>query len=85
MELLAGFPVKLGDGPAEMVTPTGAAIVKALARPAALPLRFVTERIGYGAGTRNLDDRPNVLRLMVGNTAGGLRQRRADRNRGQYR
>jgi pyridinium-3,5-bisthiocarboxylic acid mononucleotide nickel chelatase len=71
IELLAGFPVKLGDGPAEMVTPTGAAIVKALARPAALPLRFVTERIGYGAGTRNLDDRPNVLRLMVGHTASG--------------
>lgn len=68
IELLAGFPVKLGDGAAEMVTPTGAAIVKTLARPAALPLQFVTERIGYGAGTRNLDDRPNVLRLLIGRT-----------------
>jgi len=65
-ELLAGFPVKLGDGAAEMVTPTGAAVVKALARPAALPLAFECERIGYGAGTRTLADRPNVLRMLLG-------------------
>ena len=71
-ELLAGFPVKLGDGAAEMVTPTGAAIVKALARPAAIPLTFAIERIGYGAGTRALDDRPNVLRMMIGKTIGGF-------------
>jgi uncharacterized protein (TIGR00299 family) protein len=71
-ELLAGFPVKLGDGPSEMVTPTGAAIVKALARPAPLPLTFEIERIGYGAGTKHFDDRPNVLRLLVGNTASGF-------------
>ena len=31
----------------------------------------MADRIGYGAGSRNLDDRPNVLRLMVGSTAGG--------------
>ncbi|HEX4209979.1 MAG TPA: nickel pincer cofactor biosynthesis protein LarC [Candidatus Binataceae bacterium] len=71
-ELLAGFPVNLCDGAAEMVTPTGAAIVKALARPAPIPLTFAIERIGYGAGTRTLDDRPNVLRLLIGNTAGGF-------------
>lgn len=71
-ELLAGFPVKLGDGPSEMVTPTGAAIVKALARPAPLPLTFEIDRIGYGAGTKHFDDRPNVLRLLIGNTAGGF-------------
>jgi uncharacterized protein (TIGR00299 family) protein len=71
-ELLTGFPVKLGDGPSEMVTPTGAAIVKALARPASLPLTFAIERIGYGAGTKHFDDRPNVLRLLIGNTAGGF-------------
>ena len=69
-ELLTGFPVKLGDGPSEMVTPTGAAIVKALARPASLPLTFAIERIGYGAGTKHFDDRPNVLRLLIGNAAG---------------
>jgi pyridinium-3,5-bisthiocarboxylic acid mononucleotide nickel chelatase len=65
-ELLAGFPVRLGDGAAEMVTPTGAAVVKALARPASLPLSFDIECIGYGAGTRTLEDRPNVLRMIVG-------------------
>ncbi len=65
-ELLTGFPVKLGDGAAEMVTPTGAAVLRALARPADLPLAFEVEKIGYGAGTRDLEDRPNVLRLMLG-------------------
>jgi pyridinium-3,5-bisthiocarboxylic acid mononucleotide nickel chelatase len=69
IELLAGFPVKLGDGSAEMVTPTGAAIIKTMARPAALPMGFVTTRIGYGAGSRNYVDRPNVLRLLIGNSA----------------
>jgi len=65
-ELLSGFAVKLGDGAAEMVTPTGAAVLKALAHPAELPLDFEIEKIGYGAGTRELTDRPNVLRVMLG-------------------
>ncbi|HYA36570.1 MAG TPA: nickel pincer cofactor biosynthesis protein LarC, partial [Candidatus Binataceae bacterium] len=65
-ELLSGFAVRLGDGSAEMVTPTGAAVLKALARPAEPPLAFEIERIGYGAGTRELADRPNVLRIMLG-------------------
>jgi pyridinium-3,5-bisthiocarboxylic acid mononucleotide nickel chelatase len=66
VELLAGFPIKLGDGAAEMVTPTGAAVIRALARPAEMPLGFEVEKIGYGAGTRELEDRPNVLRVMIG-------------------
>jgi uncharacterized protein (TIGR00299 family) protein len=65
-ELLSGFPLKLGDGAHEMVTPTGAAIVRALARPAVMPLKFEVEKVGYGAGERELEDRPNVLRLMLG-------------------
>jgi pyridinium-3,5-bisthiocarboxylic acid mononucleotide nickel chelatase len=65
-ELLAGFPLKIGDGAAEMVTPTGAAVIRALARPAEIPLNFEVEKIGYGAGSRDLEDRPNVLRLMLG-------------------
>ncbi len=71
-ELLAGFPIRLGDGAAEMVTPTGAALVRALGRPAPAPFAFQAERIGYGAGTRTLADRPNVLRLILGEAAGGF-------------
>jgi pyridinium-3,5-bisthiocarboxylic acid mononucleotide nickel chelatase len=66
VELLSGFPLKIGDGAHEMVTPTGAAVLRALARPAEIPLNFEVERIGYGAGARELEDRPNVLRLMLG-------------------
>jgi len=49
-----------------MFTPTGAAILKALARPAASITNFEIERIGYGAGTKTFADRPNILRLMIG-------------------
>ncbi len=80
-ELLSGFPMKIGDGAHEMVTPTGAAVVRALARPGSNPLsRSRVEKIGYGAGTRELEDRPNVLRLMLGRESTRLRQRRDDRD-----
>jgi pyridinium-3,5-bisthiocarboxylic acid mononucleotide nickel chelatase len=72
VELLSGFPVKIGDGAHEMVTPTGAAMIRALARAAALPLAFDFEKIGYGAGARELEDRPNVLRLMLGRERAAL-------------
>jgi pyridinium-3,5-bisthiocarboxylic acid mononucleotide nickel chelatase len=71
-ELLAGFTVRMGDGPAEMVTPTGAAVLRALGRSAPIPLNFEIEKIGYGAGTREYQDRPNVLRIMVGRERGAL-------------
>ena len=65
-ELLRGFPVRLGDGQGELVTPTGAAIVAALGRPGPLPENLVVERVGYGAGDRELADRPNLLRVLLG-------------------
>ncbi|MFQ5478818.1 MAG: nickel pincer cofactor biosynthesis protein LarC [Candidatus Krumholzibacteriia bacterium] len=68
VELLAGFELIAGDGEGELVTPTGAAIVKALA----LPIRpvFALETSGYGAGTRRIEDRPNVLGVLVGHCDG---------------
>lgn len=66
IELLTGFPVRIGDGPSEMVTPTSAAIVKALARPLSPEITLSFDKIGYGAGTKDFADRPNLLRLMVG-------------------
>jgi len=68
VELLRGRPVRLEDGEAELVTPTGAAIVAALARPEGVPTLHI-EAIGYGAGERTLADRPNLLRIMVGTPA----------------
>ncbi len=70
VELLRGFPVKVGDGEGELVTPTGAAIVAALARPGTLPQSMIVERVGYGAGDRELRDRPNLLRILVGSVPG---------------
>jgi uncharacterized protein (TIGR00299 family) protein len=65
VELLHGRAVRLEDGTVELVTPTGAAIVAALARPDPPPA-LRTTAVGYGAGDRVLDDRPNLLRIIVG-------------------
>lgn len=60
--LLAGFPVHTGPGPGEHTTPTGAALLAALARPFPPEAAFVPRRVGYGAGTRDFEGLPNVLR-----------------------
>jgi len=52
----------------ELVTPTGAAIVTTLAEFSRPPLNL--EKIGYGAGNRNPDEYPNVMRLWIGEVAG---------------
>jgi uncharacterized protein (TIGR00299 family) protein len=65
VELLRGRPVRPEDGATELVTPTGAAIVAGLARPEPVPEMRI-EAVGYGAGDRTLADRPNVLRILVG-------------------
>jgi uncharacterized protein (TIGR00299 family) protein len=67
-ELLRGFVTRPGDGEGEMVTPTGAAIVAAMARQAELPALRI-DKVGYGAGERSLSDRPNVLRLVLGESS----------------
>src|SRR5438105_3682300 len=65
-ELLSGAPVFSSGIQAELVTPTGAAIVKMLAsRFTPLPGMKI-ERIGYGAGTRDFAGHANVLRILIG-------------------
>lgn len=69
VELLKGAPVYSSGLQAELVTPTGAAIVKTLAsRFAAFPA-MKAEKMGYGAGSREFPGHPNVVRLTVGETA----------------
>ena len=66
VELLADAPVYSSGVMKELVTPTGAAIVKTLvSRFAAFP-QIRIEKSGYGAGTRDFPGHPNVLRLTVG-------------------
>lgn len=63
--LLRGVPI-LTEGEGELTTPTGAAIVAAVVDDfGPLPPMRVAA-LGYGAGTRELADRPNVLRLTLG-------------------
>jgi pyridinium-3,5-bisthiocarboxylic acid mononucleotide nickel chelatase len=70
LELLKGAPVHGVDLDVELVTPTGAALVAALA-PTFGPLPAMTlEATGYGAGSRDLHERPNVVRAIVGVAAG---------------
>ena len=65
-ELLAGFPTYRSTIEKELTTPTGAAIVAALAEHSNdLPNDFAVEKIGYGAGTYELEI-PNVLRIYLG-------------------
>lgn len=66
-ELLAhGLLYAKGNIERELATPTGAALMAALAEPSAdMPKGFGAEKVGYGAGTRNLEI-PNVLRATLG-------------------
>jgi|ERR1700728_1956538 len=69
VELLADAPVYSSGLQAELVTPTGAAIVKALAsRFAAFP-EMKIEKSGYGAGSRDFPGHPNVVRITIGEAA----------------
>jgi uncharacterized protein (TIGR00299 family) protein len=69
LELLKNAPVYSGEIQKELVTPTGAAIVSVLASRFSQFPTMKTEKIGYGAGTRNFKNSPNVLRISVGETA----------------
>jgi uncharacterized protein (TIGR00299 family) protein len=65
LALLRGWPVRPGDGEGELVTPTGAAIVAELGTLGPAPA-FRLDAVGYGAGDRTLSDRPNLLRIVLG-------------------
>ncbi|HET9593988.1 MAG TPA: nickel pincer cofactor biosynthesis protein LarC [Anaeromyxobacteraceae bacterium] len=65
LELLRGLPVRPGGVVGEMVTPTGAAILAGLCR-IGTPPPMTPRRVGYGLGTKRWPDRPNVLRMTLG-------------------
>ena len=69
LRLLEGHPVRPGpQGAGELVTPTGAALVRVLSSGPP-PREYVPMRSGFGAGTKEFSDRANALRLIVAECA----------------
>ena len=66
LEILKDYPVRLTSVPQELTTPTGAAIVKALSRGVLSEQNIRIESVGYGAGTREIAEIPNLLRVVIG-------------------
>jgi len=65
-ELLTGIPIAPCSIPMEMTTPTGAALLRELVDDFGPLPAMQVGRIGYGAGSRDLEDRPNLLRILIG-------------------
>ena len=72
VELLKGAPVYSSGLQVELVTPTGAAIVKTIAKRFASFPAMTIEKSGYGAGSRDFPGHPNVLRLTIGESQAGV-------------
>ena len=70
--LLRGAPVEMPDIEAELVTPTGAALITTLATRWGSAPTFRLERVGIGAGQRDLKEQANVLRILIGTREGSV-------------
>jgi hypothetical protein len=66
LELLKGVPTQSSSEMAELVTPTGAALLTEFCTKFGPMPAMSVEKIGYGAGARDFDKTPNVLRAVFG-------------------
>ncbi|MGD2126796.1 MAG: nickel pincer cofactor biosynthesis protein LarC [Desulfobacteraceae bacterium] len=64
--LLRGIPVHDSGLKQELVTPTGAALIRGLVRSFGTMPAMVVDAVGYGVGSHELPDRPNLLRVIIG-------------------
>ena len=71
LALLKGVPVLNSGVQQEMVTPTGAALATGLADSFGSMPPMVVQNVGYGVGSRELPDRPNLLRIIIGHEEQG--------------
>ncbi len=71
LEILEGVPVKGVESLIELVTPTGAAVVKALASEFGPFPSFVPLKVGYGLGRSDPEEFPNALRIVIGQESSG--------------
>ncbi len=74
IEILRSYPTILTDIPEELTTPTGAGIVKALSSGMMKNETFNVHTIGYGAGTKEFSQVPNLLRVMIGEVESEMEQ-----------
>lgn len=72
VKLLQDAPVYSSGLQAELVTPTGAAIVRTLASSFSAFPEMTIEKSGYGAGSLDFPGHPNVVRLTIGEAASAL-------------
>ncbi len=68
LELLKGIPVKGINTNQELTTPTGAVLLRVLAEGFGSIPEMTLEKIGYGLGEKNLGERANLLRILIGKT-----------------
>ncbi len=76
LRILGDAPVYSSGIQAELLTPTGALVLTEYATAFGPVPAMRIERIGYGAGDRDLPETPNVLRVVVGTAASRRRRRR---------
>ncbi|HGJ67564.1 TPA: nickel pincer cofactor biosynthesis protein LarC [bacterium] len=67
-ELLKNIPTKKSEIQSELVTPTGAAIISTLSNGFGSIPDMIVEKIGYGSGTKEFAEQPNLLRIILGET-----------------
>ena len=72
-EILKGIPVYSQESGFELTTPTGAAIIRELSSGTCTLPPMTVEKIGMGAGSKNPETMPNILRVFVGQGSGGMR------------
>ncbi len=77
LEILKGVPVKVSGVDSELVTPTGAGILKALSKGFGDMPQMKVSDIGYGAGTESLSEIPNMLRVIIGESAAAFEEDKA--------
>ena len=75
LELLTDAPWRFGEGEGEMVTPTGAALLRAFDVSFGRPPEFTVRGVGIGLGHREIPGRPNILRVVEGEVSGGVKGR----------
>ena len=68
VELVKGYPVIKTNIKSELTTPTGAAILTTISEGVCDNLNIILQNSGYGAGSKEIEEIPNFLRILIGKT-----------------